>query len=257
MTVSRWEQRVDVLGPVIVRGAGGIVPLTRSMEIAVLSLLALRAGSPVGGDSLIDLLWPDDPPRTAGKTLQGYVKRVRSMVAVNGIDLSHAGPAGYVLALAPDRVDALQFEALVADARTSADDTLRLRRLDEALALWRGEPFAGCDFEGLRPRREWLQRFAEQHPGGAGGRPDPARGVKEEALSTIRDLLVEEPTNERLWLHLASAHYLSGNPVKALGTVTEARRSLDELVGVALGPELASCTGGSWTTTTWRRATTG
>ena len=92
MTVSRWQQRVDVLGPVIVRGAGGIVPLTRSMEIAVLSLLALRAGSPVSGDSLIDLLWPDDPPRTAGKTLQGYVKRVRSMVAVNGIDLSHAGP---------------------------------------------------------------------------------------------------------------------------------------------------------------------
>lgn len=53
VTVSRWEQRVDVLGPVIVRGAGGIVPLTRSMEIAVLSLLPLRAGSPVGGDSLI------------------------------------------------------------------------------------------------------------------------------------------------------------------------------------------------------------
>lgn len=238
MTVSRWEQRVDVLGPVIVRGAGGIVPLTRSMEIAVLSLLALRAGSPVGGDSLIDLLWPDDPPRTAGKTLQGYVKRVRSMVAVNGIDLSHTGPAGYVLALAPDRVDALQFEALVADARTSADDTLRLRRLDEALDLWRGEPFAGCDFEGLRPRRAWLQRLLSST------RVERVAaqirlGGSEEAISAIRDLLVEEATNERLWLHLASAHYLSGNPVKALETVAEARRSLDELVGVALGPELS------------------
>ena len=237
MTVSRWEQRVDVLGPVIVRGAGGIVPLTRSMEIAVLSLLALRAGSPVGGDSLIDLLWPDDPPRTAGKTLQGYVKRVRSMVAVNGIELSHAGPAGYVLALAPDRVDALQFEALVADARTSTDDTLRLHRLDDALALWRGEPFAGCDFEGLRPRRERLQRLL------SGTRVERVAtqirlGAFAEALSTIRALLVDEPTNERLWLHLASAHYLSGNPVAALDSITEARRSLDELVGVAPGPEL-------------------
>lgn len=237
MTVSRWEQRVDVLGPVIVRGAGGIVPLTRSMEIAVLSLLALRAGSPVGGDSLIDLLWPDDPPRTAGKTLQGYVKRVRSMVAVNGIELSHAGPAGYVLALEPDRVDALQFEALVADARTSTDDTLRLHRLDDALALWRGEPFAGCDFEGLRPRREWLQRLL------SGTRVERVAtqirlGAFAEALSTIRALLVDEPTNERLWLHLASAHYLSGNPVAALDSITEARRSLDELVGVAPGPEL-------------------
>ena len=193
------------------------MPLTRSMEIAVLSLLALRAGSPVSGDSLIDLLWPDDPPRTAGKTLQGYVKRVRSMVAVNGIELTHAGPAGYVLALAPDRVDALQFEALVAHARTSTDDALRLRRLDEALALWRGEPFAGCDFEGLRPRREWLQRLL------SGTRVERVAtqirlGVSAEALSTIRALLVEEPTNERLWLHLASAHYLSGNPVAALDT---------------------------------------
>ena len=237
MTVSRWEQRVDVLGPVIVRGAGGIVPLTRSMEIAVLSLLALRAGSPVSGDSLVDLLWPDDPPRTAGKTLQGYVKRVRSMVAVNGIDLSHAGPAGYVLALAPDRVDALQFEALVAHARTITDDAVRVARLDEALALWRGEPFAGCDFDGLRPRREWLQNLL------SGTRVERVAaqvrlGVTAEELGTIRALLVEEPTNERLWLHLASAHYLSGNPVAALDTVAEARRNLDELVGVAPGPEL-------------------
>ena len=49
---------------------------------------------------------------------------------------------------------------------------------------------------------------------------------------------MEEPTNERLWLHLASAQYLSGNPVAALDTISEARRSLDELVGVAPGPEL-------------------
>ena len=235
--MSRWEQRVDVLGPVVVRGAGGIVPLTRSMEIAVLSLLALRAGSPVSGDSLIDLLWPDDPPRTASKTLQGYVKRVRSMVAVNGIELSYAGPAGYVLALPPDRVDALQFESLVAHARTSTDDALRVQRLDEALALWRGEPFAGCEFEGLRPRREWLQRLL------SGTRVERVAaqvrlGVSAAALDTIRTLLLEEPTNERLWLHLASAQYLTGNPVAALDTIGEARRRLEELVGVALGPEL-------------------
>ena len=238
MTVSRWEQRVDVLGPVVVRGAGGIVPLTRSMEIAVLSLLALRAGSPVSGESLIDLLWPDDPPRTANKTLQGYVKRVRSMVAVNGIELGHAGPAGYVLDLAPDRVDALQFESLVAHARTSPDDGQRVQRLDQALELWRGEPFAGCDFEGLRPRREWLQRLL------SGTRVERVAaqirlGVTPESLAAIRALLTQEPTNERLWLHLAGAHYLAGNPVAALETVGEARRTLDELVGVVPGPELS------------------
>ena len=237
MTVGRWEQRVDVLGPVIVRGAGGIVPLTRSMEIAVLSLLALRAGSPVSGDSLIDLLWPDEPPRTATKTLQGYVKRVRSMVAVNGIALTHAGPAGYVLDLPPHRVDALEFESLVAHARTSDDDAVRVSQLDEALSLWRGEPFSGAEFEGLRARREWLLRLL------SGTRVERVAaqirlGVSGETLSSIRALLVEDPTNERLWLHLASAHYLAGNPVAALDAIAEARRRLDELVGVTLGPEL-------------------
>ena len=232
------------------------MPLTRSMEIGVLSLLALRAGSPVGSDSLIDLLWPNDPPRTAGKTLQGYVKRVRSMVAVNGIELSHAGPAGYVLMLPPDRVDALQFESLVADARTSTDDAFRLRRLDEALALWRGEPFAGCDFEGLRPRREWLQRLL------SGTRVERMAtqirlGVTAEALSTIRALLLEEPTNERLWLHLASAHYLTATRWRPSTASPRPGGVSTSWSGWPRVPSSPSCNGGCWTTTTWRRATTG
>jgi DNA-binding SARP family transcriptional activator/tetratricopeptide (TPR) repeat protein len=237
MTVSRWEQRVDVLGPVTIRGAGGIVPLTRSMEIAVLGVLALHADSAVTGASLIDVLWPDGPPRTAGKTLQGYVKRVRGMVAVNGIELTHAGPAGYVLRLAPHRVDAIEFESLVADARTIDNDAVRLSRLDEALAMWRGEPFAGCELEGLRPHRDWLTRL---HSGTRVERTATQirLGVSADTISSIRALLVQEPTNERLWLHLAGALYLLGNPVGALDAVAQARRELDERVGVGLGPEL-------------------
>ena len=242
MTVSRWEQRVDVLGPVTIRGAGGIVPLTRSMEIAVLGVLALHADSAVTGASLIDVLWPEDPPRTAGKTLQGYVKRVRGMVAVNGIELTHAGPAGYVLKLAPHRVDAIEFESLVADARTIDNDALRLSRLDEALAMWRGDPFAGCELEGLRPHRDWLIRL---HSGTRVERTAAQirLDVSADTISSIRALLVLEPTNERLWLHLAGALYLLGNPVGALDTVAQARRELDERVGVGLGPELTELHG--------------
>ncbi|HEY5820514.1 MAG TPA: BTAD domain-containing putative transcriptional regulator [Propionibacteriaceae bacterium] len=237
MAVGRWEQRVDVLGPVTVRGAGGIVALTRSMEIGVLSILALHAGSPVGGGSLIDVLWPDDPPRTASKTLQGYVKRVRSMVAVNGIELTYAGPAGYVLQLPPEQVDATTFEALVSHARTADDDRQRLSRFDEALALWRGEPFAGCDLEGLRPHREWLNRLRS---GTLVERTAALvrSGVSADTISTIRALIVGDPTNERLWLHLAGALYLIGNPVAALEAIADARRELDDRVGVTLGPEL-------------------
>jgi DNA-binding SARP family transcriptional activator/tetratricopeptide (TPR) repeat protein len=238
MSVSRWEHHVDVLGPVLVRGAGDIVPVTRSMEIGVLGLLALNAGSPVSSGSLIDMLWPEDPPRTAGKTLQGYVKRVRGMVAVNGLELTHGGPSGYVLKVAPNQVDAIQFESLVAHARTSADDAARLRRIDDALAVWRGEPFAGCELAGIQPHREWLLRLC------GATRIDRVAaqirlGVTAETIGGIRALLIEEPTNERLWLHLAGASYLAGNPVAALEAIAEARRELVERAGVEPGPELA------------------
>lgn len=238
MTVSRWERHIDVLGPVLVRGAGGIVAVTRSMEIGVLGLLALNAGSAVSSASLIDLLWPDDPPRTAGKTLQGYVKRVRSMVAVNGLELTHGGPAGYVLKLAPDQVDAVQFESRIAQARTSPDDASLVRRIDEALALWRGDPFTGCELAGIQPHREWLVRLRN------GSRVDRVAaqirlGVTAETISAIRALLLDDSTNERLWLHLAGATYLAGHPVAALDAVAEARRTLVEQAGVEPGPELA------------------
>ncbi|MFG1609669.1 BTAD domain-containing putative transcriptional regulator [Actinoplanes sp. NPDC049265] len=228
---------VDVLGPVRIRGGGTTDPLTRSMEIGVLSVLALNAGSAVSGHSLISVLWPRDPPRTAGKTLQGYVKRVRALVAAHGVELTYAGPAGYVLRLAPDQVDAIRFESMITHARAGDDDARRLRELDQALALWRGDPFAGCELDGLAPYREWLLGLR------SGTRVEHAAtrirlGVGADTISTVRAQLVDEPTNERLWLHLAGALYLSGNPVAALDAITEARHELDERVGVGPGPEL-------------------
>jgi DNA-binding SARP family transcriptional activator len=207
------------------------------MEIGVLGMLALHAGSPVTPTSLVDLLWPNDPPRTAAKTLQGYVKRVRGLLAGSRIDLAYTGPAGYRLGLAPGQVDAIGFESLVASARTSNDDSVRLERLDAALSLWRGEPFAGCDLEGLGPFRQWLERLR------SGARVERAatdirRGISAETINAIRALIAQEPTNERLWLHLVAALYLFGNPVAALAATTEARRELDERVGVSPGPEL-------------------
>ena len=231
------DSGIDLLGPVRIRGAGGVQTLTRRMEIGVLGMLALHAGSPVTPTSLVDLLWPNDPPRTAAKTLQGYVKRVRGLLAGSRIDLAYTGPAGYRLGLAPGQVDAIGFESLVASARTSNDDSVRLERLDAALSLWRGEPFAGCDLEGLGPFRQWLERLR------SGARVERAatdirRGISAETINAIRALIAQEPTNERLWLHLVAALYLFGNPVAALAATTEARRELDERVGVSPGPEL-------------------
>src|SRR6478735_587594 len=150
---------LDLLGPVTIRGAANEVRLTRQMEIGVLAVLALHAGSAVKAQTLIDVLWPDDPPRSAAKTLQGYVKRVRGLLAQSGVGITHVPPAGYVLDIRPGQVDAMCFEAIAAEARTCDDDGIRVRQLDGALKLWHGDPFGGCALDGLQPHREWLLRL--------------------------------------------------------------------------------------------------
>jgi len=43
----------------------------------VLAALALSARSTVPVSRLVELVWGEDPPRTADKTLQSYVTRLR------------------------------------------------------------------------------------------------------------------------------------------------------------------------------------
>ena len=66
--------RIGILGPIELRGP---VYLGGAMERCLLAALAVRCGEAVSAESLVDALWADDPPRTAAKTLQNYVLRVR------------------------------------------------------------------------------------------------------------------------------------------------------------------------------------
>ena len=51
------------------------------MERCLVAALAVHRGEAVSAESLVDALWGDDPPRTAAKTLQNYVLRVRRAMA--------------------------------------------------------------------------------------------------------------------------------------------------------------------------------
>ena len=60
----------------------GPVPLGGVKERCLLAALAVHCGKAVSTSSLVDALWADDPPRTAGKTLQNYAA-FRSVRAVS------------------------------------------------------------------------------------------------------------------------------------------------------------------------------
>ncbi|MEU4427786.1 BTAD domain-containing putative transcriptional regulator, partial [Actinoplanes sp. NPDC024001] len=148
---------VRVLGPFEVEGGDGPVTLAGASQRAVLALLALRAGRPVGVPDLIDALWPEDPPPSARNSLQSHVARLRARLGVPG--LISLEPAGYRLNVPRSRVDALRFEDLVRDRTAPA----------EAVSLWRGPPlpeFPGEPFRSAAVRLVSLHRSVLLHLAG-------------------------------------------------------------------------------------------
>src|SRR5512142_230189 len=72
--------RIGILGPVELTGEGP-VPLGGVKERCLLAALVVHCGEAVSTDCLVGALWGNDPPRTAAKTLQNYVLRVRRALA--------------------------------------------------------------------------------------------------------------------------------------------------------------------------------
>ena len=88
--------QIGILGPVELIGDGP-VPLGGIKERCLLAALAVHCGEAVSVASLVDALWGDDPPRTATKTLQNYVLRVRRALAqAEGATIATL-PDGYCL----------------------------------------------------------------------------------------------------------------------------------------------------------------
>ena len=75
----------------------------------LLALLAGRAGRSVSVDVIVDALWGDDPPPSAGKTIQSHVMRLRRSLADVGSEVLETVPSGYRLNVDPAAVDAERF----------------------------------------------------------------------------------------------------------------------------------------------------
>ena len=58
-------------------------------------MLGLHSGSVVAADTLVELLWGDDPPRTAAKALQTHISSLRRTLG-DGVVLTEG--AGWTLA---------------------------------------------------------------------------------------------------------------------------------------------------------------
>ena len=110
---------VRILGPVGLVGTGGEVELGGPKERCLLTVLTLHAGAVVAEDRLVEALWTGSPPRTAAKTLQNYVLRLRRRIEGCGDAAIVTRPPGYVLEGLT--TDAAAARVLVAEGRRLAE----------------------------------------------------------------------------------------------------------------------------------------
>lgn len=196
--------RIRLLGGVsAATGDGQPVDVGPPKCQTLLAALALSAGDSVPVSRLVELVWGSVPPRTAGKTLQSFVARLRKAL---GRDAIVRTGAAYRLDVEADAVDVARFR----------------RRLDEgdieaALAEWTGTPLAGLDAEGLTAAVDGL---VEQWLGAV--ETDLQRRVDTDpsaAIGPLTELTTTYPFREGLWALLITALYRVGTPGRGAGSV--------------------------------------
>src|SRR5882757_1766606 len=141
-----------VLGATEVDVAGARVKLGGPVPRRLFTELIAAAGQPVPDDQLTEAVWGADTPARAATTLQVCVSRLRQALGVEARQLLQRTSSGYALRLDPDATDAAQFTRAVYEGRRHlAEDrpAAALRVLTEALALWRGEPYADLPSSNL------------------------------------------------------------------------------------------------------------
>ena len=138
-----------ILGPLELIGGGDGAPIEAPKLRALLGVLLLHANEVVSSERLIDELWGERPPATAGKIVQTYISQLRRAL---GADAIVTRPPGYLLHVESGELDADRFHALVAaasDLAARGDNLHAHGRYREALALWRGPPLADVLFESF------------------------------------------------------------------------------------------------------------
>ena len=90
------EIQFCLLGPLMVRCGGVVVPLPPGKQRTVLAALLLNVGQVVTLGELAEILWGTSPPSSARVTTQNHVMRLRKTLGSAGSRIS-TQPRGYLI----------------------------------------------------------------------------------------------------------------------------------------------------------------
>jgi DNA-binding SARP family transcriptional activator len=227
-----------ILGQLLVVGPDGPTMVRGSKRRGLLAYLLVHAGEAVSLDRVVEALWAAQASSGARGTVQTYLSQLRKFLA-NGSGVTlETRPSGYVLEVPQDRLDASRFERLCAEAASETRSNERLAKLDEALALWRGEPlgeFAGsewADVEATRLQALRVQALQQR----VDARLD--LGQHAECIPELERHVREHSLDEHFWAQLMVAYYRSGRQAHALRAYQRARSILADELGIEPGEEI-------------------
>jgi DNA-binding SARP family transcriptional activator len=227
-----------VLGPLEALVDGMPVRLAGPRQRALLALLLVHANEVVPVARLVDEVWGQEPPVTAGNVLQTYVSQLRKVL---GRDLIVTRGRGYVAAVAEGALDLTVFERRSSAGARALDEgrfSVAAMEFRAALALWRGPALADLADEPcartVAARLDELRLVALERAVDA----DLACGRDAELVAELEALVAEHPLHERFRAQQMVALYRCGRQADALEAFQRARGTLVAELGIEPGAAL-------------------
>ncbi|MEO8697852.1 MAG: BTAD domain-containing putative transcriptional regulator, partial [Acidimicrobiales bacterium] len=229
-----------VLGPLEIVGPAGLITVREGIPRKLLAALAIRMPSPVSVDVLVEELWTTKRPADARNALQAQVSYLRRRLApmqaqfaveryADGYRLYFTDESAFDVRVFDRTLRAIETEA---EPQTAGDHEARIRRADEALAMWRGQPYADAMYDDFAQTE--ISRLRELHATVNERRAESllALGRHTDAASSLQNLVAEYPLRESLWAAYMLALYRSRRQAEALRAYSTARERLIEDLGV-------------------------
>jgi predicted ATPase/DNA-binding SARP family transcriptional activator len=207
----------------------------------LLAALLVRRRTAVSIDRLIDVLWGENPPRSATEMLHVRISELRRALAAGSTRDAGAvvtTGSGYRLVVGPDDVDADRFESLVLAGRAAGDAKTAASLYVEALAMWRGAALpelAGSAYARAETARLDDLRMQALEARMAAGL---TAGQHLDLVPDLRALVIDHPLRERFWYQLMLALHRSGRSIEAAEAYREAHRVMVDELGIEPGTEL-------------------
>lgn len=236
------DRQFRLLGPLEARVADRPLPLGGHKPRMLLATLLLHPNRTVPTDRLVDVLWPQAPPRSAVANVRTYASTLRNQLRAGSAgqwEPITARRQGYTVTVGPHNLDVFAFDKLVGEARQLRDagaagaaaDLLQL-----AVDMWRGDPL-----EDLPHSAVWdgeLVRLAERRVATAEERLAllVSLGRYDTAIPELRALVAAYPLREGLWQQLMLALAGGGRRAEALRAYQDLHDLLAAELGIEPGP---------------------